>query len=398
MTERSEYQYLIVGGGMVADAAARGIREKDPAGSIGILTEEPTGPYERPPLSKLLWLDPETSVEDILADTAEATGAELRTEITVASLDRQRQEVVLASGERVGYQKLLLATGAAPQSIEAPEDERILAFRTLEDYRALRTLAGTVQKIAVVGGGYIGGELAAVLSQEGVEVDLVTPETMMGERQLPADLARRYHALFEEHGVHVHGGRRAQKVQRAQDGSLSVLLDDGSVVPTQAVVLGLGSVPRTELAEAAGLELADEGVRVGSDLRTSDPRVWAAGDIASYPDVVLGRTRIEHVDNARHMGQTAGHSMAVDGEDYAHTPYFYTMVFGLRWEAVGELDPEREILEVALDEERTVAYYLDAERRPVGVLLWQVEGARDAAREVLANPPADPEELRNRIS
>lgn len=392
-----QYAYLIIGGGMAADAAARGIREIDEQGSIGILSSDRDEPYARPPLSKLLWLNPDTKFEDFFLGTAQDTGATLRTDTTVESIDRNERTVALADGERIGYQKLLLATGAEPRRLDGARSERIIPFRTAQDYRTLRGFTTTQKDFVVVGGGYIGAELAAVLSQEGVNVQIVTPETMMGESKFPADLSVRYQKLFEDAGVVVHNGRRAQEVQEKGD-RLTVLLDDGQELQSDVVAVGLGAEPRTDLAAQAGLVLAEDGgVEVDQDLRTSDPQIWAAGDIASYPDVILGRTRVEHVDNATHMGTTAGRSMASDGEAYGHTPYFYSLVLGTRWEAVGALDSSMETLEVPLDEERTVVYYLAEDRKPAGVLLWKVEDARDAAREVIANPPADPEELRTRI-
>ncbi|WP_270240884.1 NAD(P)/FAD-dependent oxidoreductase [Rothia kristinae] len=393
-TER--FDYLIIGAGMAADTAARGIREIDATGSIGILGAEDDEPYARPPLSKLLWLNPDAKLEDFFTGTAEATGAQVRTGTTVTGIDRENRRVSTANGQQIGYGKLLLATGAEPNRLDAPQHPHILTYRTAEDYRRLRELTRTHREFVLLGGGYIGAELAAVLSQEDVSVHLIIPETTLGDAKFPADLAVQYQALLTDAGVQVSGGHRAERADVDGD-RIRVRLDDGTDVEGDVLILGLGATPRTELAEAAGLELADGGVRVDEQLRTSDPHIWAAGDIASYPDVILGRTRVEHKDNALQMGTTAGRSMASGGERYAHTPYFYSLVNGTRWEAVGTLDSTLETLEDDLGDGRRVVYYLDADRRPVGVLLWKVEDAVDAAREVLAAPPADPEQLRGRI-
>ena len=162
------------------------------------------------------------------------------------------------------------------------------------------------------------------------------------------------------------------------------------------VVTGLGVTPVTAIAETAGLTV-DDGIVVDEHLRTNDERIWAAGDVASYPDSILGRTRVEHVDNAEQMGRVAGRSLAGSDEPYAHTPSFYSDVFEFSWEAVGTLDPSLETVEDWVEElESGVVYYL-TDGKPTGVLLWRVDGGTDEAREVIANPPADPADLIGRI-
>ncbi|WBU37603.1 NAD(P)/FAD-dependent oxidoreductase [Homoserinibacter sp. YIM 151385] len=388
MTTR--YDYLVVGGGMVADAAARGIRERDARGTIGILSADVEPPYTRPALSKKLWTDPEFDWDQVPLGTTEATGAELRLETLVTRIDRDAREVTTAAGETIGYGALLLATGSTPARLAAPDDDRIIHFRSAEDYRALRRLAGPGVHVAVVGGGYIGAELAAALSQEGSRVTLVHPDAVLGGSQLPASLAEGLESRFRDAGVEVLGGVRAERAEPAVD-AVVVHLGDGRSVGADVVVVGLGATPVTELAEQAGLPV-DDGVVVDAHLRTEDPAIWAAGDIARYPDAILGPVRIEHVDHAEASGRAAGRSMAGDTAPYEHTPYFYTQVFDVRWEAVGTLDASLPTLEERLDDDRVVVYYLDGERA-IGVLLWKVEERRDAARAVLRDPPATREEL-----
>lgn len=180
------------------------------------------------------------------------------------------------------------------------------------------------------------------------------------------------------------------------DADVGVTLDDGTAVGGDIVVVGLGAEPRLDLARQAGLKVS-EGVVVDEHLRTSDPSIWAAGDIIEYPDAILGVTRIEHVDHARESGAAAGRSMTGSDATYEHTPYFYSMVYGVRWEAVGTLDPSLETLEVHHDTAHSVVYYLDDHGRPVGVLMWQIDGARDAARTVIADAITDRDLLRGSI-
>ncbi|PWH05324.1 FAD-dependent oxidoreductase [Brachybacterium endophyticum] len=392
----TSYDYLILGGGQVSDDASRAIRELDADGTIGILSTDVDGPYTRPALSKKLWTDPSFDEDQVPLGTAEDTGADLRLETRVERIDRDAHEVVLADGSRVGYGKLLLATGSEPQGIPGSEDDSVIVFRDFADYRRLRELAGKGSCAVVLGGGYIGSELAAALVQNGVDTTLVFPQEILGGGLFPRRLAERHQQLFEEAGVHLVPGRRATAARRRDDGTLEVSLEDGSTLETDTVVVGLGATPRVDLAAAAGLEVT-EGVVVDARLRTDDPAIWAAGDIVEYPDAILGRTRVEHVDHARESGRAAGLSMAGDDAPYDHTPYFYSQLFDLHWEAIGRLDGGLRTRQVDLGEDRVVVYYLDEQKRPVGVLLWNVDGARDSARQVLADAPTDPDQLDERI-
>ncbi|GMM97373.1 NAD(P)/FAD-dependent oxidoreductase [Microbacterium sp. MTN4-26] len=390
------YDYLIIGGGMVADAAARGIRERDTAGTIGILSADSDEPYTRPALSKKLWTDPDFTWDQVPLNTVADTGAELRLNTLVTRIDRFSRAVETGDGELVGYRRLLLATGSTPRTIPAPEgDDRILAFRSAEDYRRLRELAERGGRIIVIGGGYIGTEIAAALAQNGVDTELVFPDATLGASQFPPALAERYEKLFVYGGVDLVPGRRVEEI-RAEGNVLHAVLDDGQERAGDAVVIGLGADPVVDLAVAAELAI-DDGVLVDEHLLTNDRSIWAAGDIAEYPDPILGRTRVEHVDNATEMGEAVGRSMAGEETPYTHTPYFYSQVFGTRWEAVGTVDASCDPLTVDLGDDRAVVYYRDESGAPVGVLLWNVEDARDLARAVLVDRETSEEALRARI-
>lgn len=408
----THFDFLIVGGGMVADAAARGIREIDGTASIGILSADVDEPYARPALTKKLWTDPQFTWDRTPLNTAADTGADIRLGTLVTAVDRAAKTVRTADGDAVTYDRLLLATGSRPRELDEPASDRIVYFRSADDYRALRTLAREGSRIVVVGGGYIGTELAAALTENGVHVDLVFPDDVLGASTFPPHLAERFEGLFDNRGVILHPGRRVESTTIGTAPSFTpgrdtttvtgvgIGLDDGRTLEADAAVFGLGVEPVTDLAEHAGLEIEHGGVVVDERLRTSDPSIWAAGDIALYPDRVLGRTRVEHVDNAVEMGTAAGRSIAGADEPYTHTPYFYSVVFGTRWEAVGTLDPSLDTLEVDLGDDRVVVYYRDAEGAPVGVLLWDVDedpALRDAARRAIAEGPTSDDELRSRI-
>jgi len=382
-----DFDYVIVGGGMVADSAARGIRERDETGSIVILSEEPTAPFPRPALSKKLWTDPDFTVENTALGTDDDTGATLLLSTTVTAIDPDAKQVT-AGDDTVGYGRLLLATGGHPTRIDGLEpSDKVIYFRTLADYLHLRELADDKPHVAVIGGGYIGTEIAAALISEDCRVVLVHPDDVLNETKFPADLASRFEGLFTAAGVEVLPGRSVTGGSSGLDG-VTLALDDGTTLDVDVAVVGLGIQPATALAEAAGIKVGDDGgVVVDERLTTSAPDVFAAGDVASYPDPLLGRSRVEHVDNATTMGQAVGRIMAGSDETYDHTPYFYSAVLGTRYEAVGTLDSSlvTEVSDGPEDGARTV-HYRDGDA-VAGVLLWNVSGddedARDAAREAI---------------
>lgn len=393
------YDYLIIGGGMVADNAAKAIQQTDPNGTIGIISADQDEPVTRPALTKKLWTDPDFSFDQVWLKTVEQTGAHLVTDMRVESIDPGAHKIT-AGGHQVGYRRLLLATGGEPNRLEVPDDDRIIHFRSVEDYRRLRKLSGEGRRIAVVGGGYIGTELAAGLVQNDTNVIFVFPQDLVYGGKFPDHLAEHLTSLYREHDVELRPGTKITG-GTADDHGIRLTDDSGDTIEADAVVVGLGVSPRIELADAAGLQV-DDGVIVDEYLTTSDPDILAAGDIASYPDRLFGRQRVEHVDNANQMGTQAGRNLAGAHEPYDYTPYFYSVMFGNRYEAVGTLDASADLVENwADDHERGVVYYLDGEGGVAGVLLWNVDGKTDRAREVIKKAQEtqiDREQLINAIS
>ncbi len=387
------YPYLIVGGGMTADAAVRGIRELDDSRPIGLIGAEPDPPYARPPLSKGLWKG--EPLEGIWRDTGEA-GVELHLGRRVTAIDLAARTVRDDRGTTYGFEKLLLATGGRPRRLPFGGDD-VVYFRNLEDYRRLRTLADRGGRFAVIGGGFIGSEIAAALASQGRSVTLLFPEAGIGSRVFPDELARFLVGHFAEKGVEVLTGRKVTNLVATERG-YEVHADGESLPVVDAVVAGLGIVPETDLAAAAGLAV-DDGIAVDERLRTSDPRVFAAGDVARFPAPALGgRIRVEHEDNAVSMGRAAGRAMAGDDSPYTHLPSFYSDLFEFGYEAVGELDPRGEMVADWKEPLREgVVYYLKA-GRVRGVLLWNTWGQVDAARALIARPgPFRPEDLVGRL-
>jgi 3-phenylpropionate/trans-cinnamate dioxygenase ferredoxin reductase component len=374
------YRYLIVGGGMTADAACKGIREFDHDGSIGVVTEEAYPPYARPPLSKALWKGKE---EDTIWRGTADLGVDLRLARTIVSLDLPGHQATDDVGETYAYERLLLATGGRPRRLPFGGDG-VIYFRTLDDYRRLRMLADRGVHVVVVGGGFIGSEIAAALTMNACSVTMVFPEPGIGARIFPVGLSTFVTDYYRGKGIEVLNGGSVTRIERTEH-VVAVSTGDGRLLEADVVVAGLGIEPSTELAAAAGLPVengipVDESGRVGGH-----DDVFAAGDVARFPVAALGGAmRVEHEDHANSHGRLVGRNMAGGSERYEHLPFFYSDLFDLGYEAVGELDPRHET--VASWEEpnrKGVIYYLDDGRRPRGVLLWNVFGRVDAARGLI---------------
>jgi 3-phenylpropionate/trans-cinnamate dioxygenase ferredoxin reductase component len=376
-----DFRYLIVGGGMTGDAACRGIRDHDATGSIGLVSDEPDPPYSRPPLSKKLWQGQDLS--SVWRGTAEL-GVELVLGRRVVSLDLAGRFATDEEGERYGYEKLLLATGGRPRRLPGAADG-VIYFRTLEDYRRLRSLSDGGASFVVLGGGFIGSEVAAALNMEGRSVTIAFPEDGIAARVFPEDMSESVNELYREKGVRVLPNELVEGIDREGE-TFVVRLQSGRTLEADAVVAGFGIEPATELAEAAGLPVhngivVDEYGRAGP---SGD--VFAAGDVARFPVAILGtQMRLEHEDQANSHGRAVGANMAGADEPYSHLPFFYSDLFELGYEAVGEVDSSRATMTLWGDPFRKgVVAYVDRDELPRGFLLVDVWGKVAAATELIA--------------
>jgi 3-phenylpropionate/trans-cinnamate dioxygenase ferredoxin reductase subunit len=384
-------RYLIVGGGLTADGACKGIREVDPDGTILLVGEEPHAPYARPPLSKALW---KGDAENTIWRGTEELGVDVRLGRRIVGLDITERVATDAEGQRYAYDRLLLATGGRPRRLPFGDD--VIYFRTLDDYRHLRTLADRGSRFVVIGGGFIGSEIAAALALNGCSVAMVFPEPGIGWRIFPAELSTRLNDHYRNRGVELLPGASVAGIDRDR-----VTLGDGRTLEADAVVAGIGIEPNVELATKAGLPVTN-GIVVDALGRVGGRGdVFAAGDVARFPVPALGGDlRVEHEDHAKRHGRQVGANMAGAAEPYDHLPFFYSDLFDLGYEAVGELDSRLQtIVELGELGDEGIVYYLDEDDGPRGVLLWNLFGHVDEARELIyARQPIRPGALADRVA
>jgi NADPH-dependent 2,4-dienoyl-CoA reductase/sulfur reductase-like enzyme len=387
----AEYRYLIVGGGMTADAACKGIRDHDEEGSIGLFGEEKYEPYARPPLTKGLWKGKE---EDSIWRGTPKLRVDLHPGGPIASLDLENRTATDTAGETHSYERLLIATGGLPRRVDA-WDEGVIYYRTLEHYHRLRSFVRDGLRVAVVGGGFIGSEIAAALTMNGCSVTIAFPDEGIGGKIFPAELARFVNGYYRDKGVEVLPGETVAAVGRDGD-AFRVETESGKTIAAEVVVAGLGIEPRTDLAEQHGLPV-DDGIVVDEYGRVDGREdVFAAGDVARFPAVALGGLRrVEHENHANSHGRYVGANMAGADRPYDYLPYFYSDLFELGYEAVGDVDSRLEtVAEWAEPNRKGVVCYVE-DGKPRGFLLWDVWDKVDAARElIVAGEPVDAAALR----
>jgi NADPH-dependent 2,4-dienoyl-CoA reductase/sulfur reductase-like enzyme len=381
---------------MTAHAAVQGIRKVDSSGTIAIFGAENDAPYKRPPLSKGLWVGDE--VDSVVYKTADL-GAELHLGTCITRLLPKKHAIMDSRGAEHTYERLLIATGARPRRLPFGGDD-INYYRTLDDYRRLREDVERHESFAVIGGGFIGSEIAAALAKNGQNVTMIFPEAGISSRVFPPELADHIGSYFASKGVEVIANAAVTDVRRQGDEFLVKISREGrdGDILVHRVVAGIGVVPNVELADDARIQ-TENGIIVDEFLRTTAPDVFAAGDIAAFTNPTLGkRMRVEHEDNAKTMGRMAGQNMAGASLEYDHLPFFYSDLFDLGYEAVGEVDSRLETL-VDWKEpyKEGVVYYLD-DTRVRGILLWNVWGQVPAARRLIAAPgPFSGNDLRGRL-
>ena len=334
------FKYVIVGGGMVAGYAAKELVEGGLSpGDLGIFSADSSMPYERPPLSKgfLAGKDTEESIRINPPEFYSTHGVEVRLRCPVAGVDSGVKALHLQSGEELGFEKLVLATGSRVRTLEVPGSNLagIYYLRSLDDSLRIRLEAEHAKQAVVIGGGFIGMEVAAVLAQKGIPVTMVLPEDRIWKRFFTPAMSRFFEGYYASRNVRFV--REATIAELRGNGAVeSVVLKNGESVPCDMVVAGIGVRPATEVFANSGIDVSD-GVVVDEYLQTSRLDIYAAGDIANYQDTLFGkRRRVEHWDNAVSQGQHCARALLGDRAPFVHVPYFFSDVFDLSYEFWGD--------------------------------------------------------------
>ena len=329
---------VIIGASLAGAKAVEALRKEGYDGRIVMFGDEPRLPYLRPPLSKE-YLRGESPFDKTLVHPPawyDEQRIELNLATPVRAIDSATHEVVLADGQRLAFDRLLIATGSSPRPLTIPGNDLagVQYLRTVEDADAIREAAVGAHRVVVIGGGWIGAEVAASMRQLGLPVTVVAPGSVLLERVLGTEVGTVYRDLHAEHGVELVMNQRAAAF-RGTNKVESVEIADGTRIQGDLVVVGVGAQPRTELAAEAGLDVGD-GIFVDEHLQTSVPGIFAAGDVASAWHPLLGsRLRVEHWDNARRQGRAAARNMLGMAEPYVRIPYFYSDQYDLSMEYAG---------------------------------------------------------------
>ena len=386
---------VIVGGGHAAGQAAASLRQEQYDGQILIVGEEPHIPYQRPPLSKQ-YLAGEYGLERVFLRPArfyESKAIGIRSGVRVESIDPDRKTVACSDGDRIGYDKLLLATGARPRKLRAPGADLagVHCLRTIADVDSIKRDFEPGRRIAIVGGGYIGLEVAAIAIQAGLVVTVLEMENRILQRVTTPAMSSFYEAIHTAKGVEIRTGMRAESFQ-GTDRLTGIVCANGETVPAGLAVVGIGIEANVELAEAAGLA-CNNGIVVDEYTRTSDPHIYAAGDCTNHPNPVLDRRlRLESVPNAMEQSRVAAANLADKPRQYANVPWFWSDQYDLKLQMVGfSTEAEHHVVRGDPETRRFAIFYFDGDTL---IAADAVNSAREfmAARQ-LVGKRVDPGQL-----
>jgi 3-phenylpropionate/trans-cinnamate dioxygenase ferredoxin reductase component len=392
--------FIIVGGGLTGAIAAQTLREEGFDGSITLLGQEPNAPYERPPLSKD-YLQGKADRDSIFVHP-EPWYAEHDVDLSlgaaVTSLDPAARTVTTGAGAQLHYDKLLLATGSKPRRLEVPGADLtgVHYLRNVEDSERIKIDFARAERVVIIGAGWIGLETAAAARAAGVDVTLLVSGDVPLQRVLGPEVAPIFDELHRSHGVDLRYRTTATELTGRHGAVTGALLSDGNKIDADMIIVGIGAVPRTELAAAAGLKI-DNGIVVDEHLRTSDPDIFAAGDIAHTYNPRLGRhLRVEHWANARRQGAVAAKAMLGQDASDLRPSYFYTDQYDLGMEYTGDIGPagyDRVIFRRYAEPSQVIVFWLYEQRVQAGmnINVWDV--AEDIERLVQSARPINVDEL-----
>lgn len=373
---------VVVGAGLAAAKAVETLREEGFEGRITLVGSEKHLPYERPPLSKEVLLGDKQTSEAVLhdADWYAERDVTVREGVTVTSLDTDAKRLQLDSGEPLEYDALLLATGAEPRVLDVPGADKAVYLRTIEDSERLDAVLASGGPLVVVGGGWIGLEVAAAARSRDVPVTLLERGDLPLANVLGRELAQHLAEMHLTHGVDLRTRTEVSQILLEGDETTGVVTPDGTIHGT--VVVAVGAEPSVGLASDAGLDV-DDGIVTDEHFRTSADGVWAAGDVAKVAHPRHGALRVEHWDNAIRQGQAAARSIL--GQDVTHDwePYFFTDQYDFGMEYVGHAGPDDDVeLRGDVSENAFIAYWLDGDTvtAAMNVGIWDVN---DQLRELV---------------
>lgn len=365
----SEPAIVIVGAGHAGTAAAIALRECGWQGSVVLIGNEPLQPYERPPLSKAILLEQADAEPKLLLPPQrleELAIAYLQSR-SVISIDRAAHTITLSGGARLTYERLLLATGARPRSLTVPtaDGSRVATLRTYADALFVRRYIGQGSKLVVIGGGFIGLEVAATAVSRGASVTVIETGHRLLTRAVPAPMAELIKIKHQRSGVRIEIGAAVERVD-AVEGQSKVILTDGRILLADLVVVGIGAVPNVELAQAAGLSL-DNGIALDEMLATSDPDIFGAGDCCSFPHSLYGeRIRLEAWRNAHRQGMVAAANMLGENRVYDDVPWFWSDQYDETLQITGRCREEDLAITRNLGAKGQIVFYLAPDGRLVG--------------------------------
>jgi 3-phenylpropionate/trans-cinnamate dioxygenase ferredoxin reductase subunit len=390
--------FVIAGGGLAGAKAAEALREQGFGGRIVLAAEEDIRPYERPPLSKD-YLQGKTGRDDIFVhspDWYDANGVELLLGTAITAINRGRREVTLSGGGHLAYDRLLLATGSVPRRVPLPgaSADGVLYLRRAADSDRIRDTFATASRVLIVGAGWIGLEVAAAARVAGVDVTALEAAELPLLHVLGPQVAPVFAGLHREHGVGLRLGVRVAEITTSGGKATGARLTDGTRIGADAVIVGIGAAPQTQLAQAAGLDVRN-GVVTDASLRTSDPAIYAAGDIASAFHPLLGtHIMVEHWANALHQPRAAAAAMLGRDAVYDRVPYFYTDQYDLGMEYAGYAGPDgydRVVFRGDVAKREFIAFWLSGGRVIAGmnVNIWDINDTiQDLIRSGQAADPA----------
>ncbi len=380
----SEYRFVILGGGMVAGYAAKQLVESGlKPGELAILSADTSIPYERPPLSKgfLAGKDSEDSIRINPEDFYRKNKIDVKLGCEISGLDAKGKRLALKSGGDVGFDKLIIATGATPRTLEIPGAKlgNLHYLRSLDDSKLIRRSAERVKRAVVIGGGFIGMEVGAVLAQKGIEVTMVLTEDRISKRLFTPQMSEFFETYYAAHNVGII--KSATVTELRGEGTVNaVVLGGGQAIACEMVVAGIGVRPATDVIANSGIEVGD-GVMVNEYLESSAPDIYAAGDVANYQDVLFAkRRRVEHWDNAVSQGQYVARALMGERTPFKHVPYFFSDVFDLSYEYWGDSSGADQIVHRGdLSGKSFSVWWLRQKRLVAAFVMSRPDEERDAA-------------------